>query len=188
MISPKKLLKYERYPARPCRIWEIIVQLDETTRFDWLISGPCKGVLDRRKAYWTGKSKTFFNKQKQKGWQKFSRKFYFSYWKFYFKWDIETGKISLPTAAFKEDTNMFSTEFREGFGLRLWLYNKALIDQLWGPYGKIFGPQLFVWTSLSSVRTSKLRSEYFPIWTSQLVNKSILFYVIRILWGPDLLY
>ena len=26
-------------------------------------------------------------------------------------------KISLPTAAFKEDTNMFSTEFREGFGL-----------------------------------------------------------------------
>ena len=28
-----------------------------------------------------------------------------------------TGKISLPTAAFKQDTNMFSTEFREGFGL-----------------------------------------------------------------------
>ena len=25
-------------------------------------------------------------------------------------------KISPPTAAFKEDTNMFSTEFREGFG------------------------------------------------------------------------
>ena len=31
-------------------------------------------------------------------------------------WELE--KISLPTAAaFKEDTNMFSTEFREGFGL-----------------------------------------------------------------------
>ena len=30
---------------------------------------------------------------------------------------METGQISLPTAAFKEDTNMFSTEFREGFGL-----------------------------------------------------------------------
>ena len=29
-----------------------------------------------------------------------------------------TGKISLPTAAFKEeDTNKFSTEFREGFAL-----------------------------------------------------------------------
>ena len=27
-------------------------------------------------------------------------------------------KISLPTAAFKEDKNMFSTEFRDGFGLR----------------------------------------------------------------------
>ena len=30
-------------------------------------------------------------------------------------WELE--KISLPTAAFKEDTNKFSTEFREGFGL-----------------------------------------------------------------------
>ena len=29
----------------------------------------------------------------------------------------ELEKISLPTAAFKEDTNKFSTEFREGFGL-----------------------------------------------------------------------
>ena len=31
------------------------------------------------------------------------------------RWELE--KISLPTAAFKKDTNMFSTEFREGFGL-----------------------------------------------------------------------
>ena len=30
-------------------------------------------------------------------------------------WELE--KISLPTAAFKEDTNMFSSEFRETFGL-----------------------------------------------------------------------
>ena len=27
------------------------------------------------------------------------------------------GKNSLKIAAFKEDTNIFSTEFREGFGL-----------------------------------------------------------------------
>ena len=27
-----------------------------------------------------------------------------------------TGKNSLPTAAFREGTNMFSAEFREGFG------------------------------------------------------------------------
>ena len=32
-----------------------------------------------------------------------------------------TGKISLPTAAFKEDTDVFSTEFREGFGLWSWI-------------------------------------------------------------------
>ena len=40
------------------------------------------------------------------------------------------GKNSFPTAAFKEDRSMFSSEFSEGFGLRLWLYNKALINQL----------------------------------------------------------
>ena len=32
-------------------------------------------------------------------------------------WELE--KNSLPTAAFKEDTNKFSTEFREGFGFGL---------------------------------------------------------------------
>ena len=42
----------------------------------------------------------------------------------------ESEKISLPNVAFKEDTNMFSSEFREGFGLWSWLYNEALIDQL----------------------------------------------------------
>ena len=29
----------------------------------------------------------------------------------------ELGEIFLPTAAFMEDADMFSTEFREGFGL-----------------------------------------------------------------------
>ena len=42
----------------------------------------------------------------------------------------ELEKISFLTAAFKEDTNMFSSELREGFGLWPWLCNKALIDQL----------------------------------------------------------
>ena len=47
----------------------------------------------------------------------------------------ELGNISLPTAAIKVDTNVFSTEFREGFGLWYlimaiqWLYSEALIDQ-----------------------------------------------------------
>ena len=56
-----------------------------------------------------------------------------------------TGKISLPTAAFKE-TNMFSTEFREGFGLSFWLYNEALIDQL-------------VRSIRENIRTSAFRTE-----------------------------
>ena len=77
-------------------------------------------------------------------------------------WELE--KIYLPTAAFKEDTNKFSTEFRQSFGAWLWLYNKALIDQLVRSIREIFGPQLFVRTSLRSVRTSKLLSEYFSVW------------------------
>ena len=106
----------EPLKCRGRRECPIIVLLDKTTRFDWLISGPSKAVLDRKKAYWTGKSKTFFNKQKQKGLQKFSRKVYFSYWKFYFKWDMETGK-KFPSDSCIQDTDMFSTEFREDFGL-----------------------------------------------------------------------
>ena len=56
-------------------------------------------------------------------------------------------KNSFPTAAFKEDTNMFSTEFRENFGLSIFDYGytiKLLLTNYFGPYGKIFGPQLFV--------------------------------------------
>ena len=50
----------------------------------------------------------------------------------------------------------------------------ALIDQLWGPYGKIFGQQF--WSADRTMWGSyeKLRSEYFPVWTSQLVNKSFI--------------
>ena len=47
----------------------------------------------------------------------------------------ELEKVSLPTNAFKEDINtyMFSSEFRESFGLGLWLHNKAFIDQFVPP-------------------------------------------------------
>ena len=85
-----------------------------------------------------------------------------------------TGKNFLPTAAFKEDTNMFSTEFREGFGFDYGYTIKLLLTNYFGPYGKIFGPQLFVRTSLRLVRTSKLWS----VWTSQLVNK-IYYWIAR---------
>ena len=44
-----------------------------------------------------------------------------------------------------------------------------------GPYGK-YSDLSFLHGShfVNSVRTSKLRSKYFPVWTSKLVNKSIL--------------
>ena len=32
-------------------------------RFDWLISGSSEAALDRQKAYWTRKSKAYFNNQ-----------------------------------------------------------------------------------------------------------------------------
>ena len=37
---------------------------------------------------------------------------------------MELETISLPAAAFKEDTNKFSIEFREGFGL--WFFIMAV--------------------------------------------------------------
>ena len=39
-------------------------------------------------------------------------------------WGLE--KISFPTAAFKEDTNMFSTEFGENFGLSIFDYGYTI--------------------------------------------------------------
>ena len=40
-------------------------------------------------------------------------------WKLHFKLERAIGKISvtLPTAAVKEDTNIFSSQLRKGFGL-----------------------------------------------------------------------
>ena len=63
----------------------------------------------------------------------------------------------------------------------LWLYNKALIDQL------VRSILENIWTlalrtdftSLAGVCTLKLRSKYFPAGTSQLVNKSI---VLKVSW------
>ena len=54
---------------------------------------------------------------KQNGRQKFYSSFGFLSEGFTLNETEELEKSSLPTAAFKEDTNMFSSEFREGFGL-----------------------------------------------------------------------
>ena len=132
-----------------------------------------------RKVYWTRKSKTCFNKQ-TKWTTKVLGKFWFFEWKIYFKWNKKSWKkFSLPTAAFKEDTNLFSSEFRECFGLWLWLCNKALIDQLIRSNQENIrtSNQENIWISLHSVCTSKLRSEYFPVVTTQLVSKSIVLVV-----------
>ena len=45
----------------------------------------------------------------------------------------EKEKISLPTAAFKEDANMFSSEFREGFVWSLVFDYGYIIKQLIRP-------------------------------------------------------
>ena len=74
-----------------------------------------------------------------------------------------TGKIFLLTAAFKEDTNICSVlnlDMAPVFRLCLWLYNKALIDQLVRFIREIFEPQLFVRTSLHSDR-SEVRTKNF---------------------------
>ena len=41
----------------------------------------------------------------------------------------------------------------------------ALIDQLSGPYGKIFGPQLGCMDRTKCAPYEKIKSKYFPVWT-----------------------
>ena len=50
---------------RSKKIQRFIAQPDKNRRFDWLISGPSKAVLDLQKGvlHWTGKSKAYINKQ-----------------------------------------------------------------------------------------------------------------------------
>ena len=66
----------------------------------------------------------------------------------------ESGKNSLPTTAFKD------FEFREGLVFYYGYTIKLLLTNQFGPHRKIF-------------EASNLRSKYFPVWTSQLVNKSL---------------
>ena len=57
-------------------------------------------------------------------------------------------------------TNMFSFKLREGFGI----------------WSLIMGIRIkLLLTSLRSVSTSKMPSEYFPVWISQFVNESMVF-------------
>ena len=90
-------------------------------------------------------------------------------------------RIYLLRTASRKITNTFSFEFEEGFGLWLWLYNKALIDQLVRSIREHIRTLVFVRTSLRSVRTSKLRSEYFPYGPH---NWSIRAYCSRLLSPP----
>ena len=52
---------------------------------------------------------------------------------------------------------------REISNLEIQFY--ILIDQLWGPHGKIFGPQFGCTERTKWGPYKKLRSEYFPVWT-----------------------
>ena len=84
----------------------------------------------RPKPYWTAKKRigpvnrrpSSINKNKRDD-KNFHARFTFLFKVYFFIesftlneiWELE--KVSLPTAALKGDTNMFSTEFRESFGL-----------------------------------------------------------------------
>ena len=72
----------------------------------------------------------------------------------------------------------------EDFPSSSWqLYNKTLINRLFfsnGKYSDLCFLFFFVRTSFHSVHISKLRSEYFALWTSQLVSKSVILW-----WGSS---
>ena len=59
--------------------------------------------------------------------------------------------------------------------LLVWVYNKALINLEFGPYGKYLLWRHAARTSLRSVRTSWRHNKYFHVWTALSVNKSIIF-------------
>ena len=56
----------------------------------------------------------------------------------------------------------------------MWVYNKALINLEFGPYGKYLLGRHAARTSLRSVRTALHHNKYFRVWTSLSVNKSIM--------------
>ena len=65
----------------------------------------------------------------------------------------------------------------------VWSY--ALINQLWSPYGKIFGPKFWRTDRMKWGPYKKLRSEYFPYGTNNWLIRALLYshhgYWI---WGP----
>ena len=87
-------------------------------QFDWLISSLSKAVLDCQKGILDRNSKAYFNKQTK--WTKkiFTQVLDFLNESFTLNEIEQLKKIpSQQLAAFKEDTNMFSSKFREGFDL-----------------------------------------------------------------------
>ena len=58
--------------------------------------------------------------------------------------------------------------------LLVWVYNKALINLEFSPYGKYLLWRHAALTSLRSVRTAWRHNKYFRVWTALSVNKSIL--------------
>ena len=56
----------------------------------------------------------------------------------------------------------------------LWWYY-TLINQLWGPYGKIFGPQFWSTDRMKWGPYKKLRSEYFPYGTNNWLIRALLY-------------
>ena len=142
-------------------------------RFDWLISGQSKAVLDL-------KMKAYFNQQKN-GRQRFLSKLWSSEGKLYLKWDRGIGKYSgrLRTKILLRRNLMCKLLLSFSQVSFCSVYHFALVLFIviqWSSYWPISSVHTGnIWTlGFRSVRTSKLRSKYFPLWTSQLVNKSIV--------------
>ena len=62
--------------------------------------------------------------------------------------------------------------------LLVWVYNKALINLEYGPYGKYLLWRHAARTSLRSVRTAWRHNKYFRVWTTLSVNKSIVCFML----------
>ena len=108
--------------------------------------------------------------------RKFTETWSIIFWKFHEKFRCRfLARFSLNCPlfyiplTFREFSETFQTTFRRfycGFTMKLLLTNCQ-------SHTEDIRTLVFVRTSVHSVRTLKLRSENFALWTSQLVNKSI---------------
>ena len=94
-----------------------------------------------------------------------------------FNWLRASPYVCIRTGVWTGWTSVHNNEGKRWLFvvLLVWVYNKALTNLEFGPYGKYLLWHPATRTSLRSVRTAWRHNKYFRVWTALSVNKSIVF-------------